>query len=733
MSDYDEDEYDDGGGWGGFDFGPTPAGPGGSGEEAAGDKLTNTELLNLGLDQILHPEFVMKQTRGEKLVDHSNIHDDLEDEDEGEARGDSSKLMSTVLQESRVEHLTAGFSTAKPTLHTGEEAVGDKNAAVMGRLSRELAAQAYSAAGFQGLANRRSHILNVLFAAFGEDSQNDNVNKLIKKKYGKGTSLLNKNAIMSAVSILLRMIKETSRNNPDLCMEILSDLQQLINGIPTMAFSANSIPGAYAEIAQNAFDSIHQFLTMIASDPRTSSVIRGRCVELVLGLAVSCSSLSYFLSVMKLLLFPVSSTKSIGVLPLLHKLEQLRREVFLEQPSPLTQDARTSVTELADQAEISVATDGTYLYTHSRAGLCKIGTGKNGSTPGLIYGQIKGYRSYDTSSLACIGDKLYYRSSQTAPSILIVLDCKYLTEVGNVLASGKGSYASANNTHIDFGVKADKNTSVVTSVTLALDEENEDKKEGKEGKGEAEATKDKKELSDAERMKAKHKEAEGDDQKGPPTEDKKAETKSKHPTPDQPDQKAQNETKQGPGGPAVPSGPGGAPGTGTPATGGTPGTVDPNAPPTDPNAPANPNAPTTATVTTEVESGSKVKKAGNIPLISCGRFLYTVLPEKKKIPVEGSKPSDRVELSVHVFDPLAEKRLEHFHSVTLRGAPPKPRMILSMARAQDKKSSKSDKKGAGASAAVYSRGGRRVATKSSSRVSWRKVCRQAGQPCSPQL
>lgn len=57
----------------------------------------------------------------------------------------------------------------------------------------------------------------------------------------------------------------------------------------------------------------------------SSQAVRDRCVELLLALAVSSSSLSFFLSTLNLLLFPVAPVKSLGVLDLLHKLENMRR------------------------------------------------------------------------------------------------------------------------------------------------------------------------------------------------------------------------------------------------------------------------------------------------------------------------------------------------------------------------------------------------------------------------
>lgn len=123
-----------------------------------GEKLTNKELLELGLDQLLHPDFVVKQTRGsygaKKKDDEGEEKSAGAGVKEGEEVGDedASKLVATVLQvlllcclgwlicneleqESRVEHLTAGFVKAKPTGDDKQHAQAD----VTERLARELA------------------------------------------------------------------------------------------------------------------------------------------------------------------------------------------------------------------------------------------------------------------------------------------------------------------------------------------------------------------------------------------------------------------------------------------------------------------------------------------------------------------------------------------------------------------------------------------------------------------
>jgi len=59
------------------------------------------------------------------------------------------------------------------------------------------------------------------------------------------------------------------------------------------------------KVAAEAFTTIHTFLYRMATDPTTSQIIRDRSVELLVALAVASSSLPFFLSCTKLLLFPL--------------------------------------------------------------------------------------------------------------------------------------------------------------------------------------------------------------------------------------------------------------------------------------------------------------------------------------------------------------------------------------------------------------------------------------------
>jgi len=95
--------------------------------------------------------------------------------------------------------------------------------------------------------------------------------------------------------------------------------------------------------------------------------------------------------------------------------------------------------------------------------------------------------------------------------------------------------------------------------------------------------------------------------------------------------------------------------------------------------------------------GRKKKQTYFSPVLSDGRFAFVVMPKDKKA-------GDRLELAVHALDPEATARLEHCHSVTLRGGLPKPNTVLSMDPTASKKKKKKDKKKPTAAPAVNRRG-----------------------------
>ena len=91
-------------------FGAPPAtaatAVGGAGKRETASELTANQLLRLPILHCLNPDFVFQQTRSE--VDSNNK--DLDEDDEGEAGGIGT-LLSTVIEESKTEHLLSGFGS----------------------------------------------------------------------------------------------------------------------------------------------------------------------------------------------------------------------------------------------------------------------------------------------------------------------------------------------------------------------------------------------------------------------------------------------------------------------------------------------------------------------------------------------------------------------------------------------------------------------------------------------
>jgi len=71
----------------------------------------------------------------------------------------------------------------------------------------------------------------------------------------------------------------------------------------------------------------------------------------------------------------------------------------------------------------TIATDGRYLYVHTEDGLIKFGTGMHGTVKSHIYGfKPNYYPNVPTSSLALVGDKLYFWTPHLpSPSMLLIL------------------------------------------------------------------------------------------------------------------------------------------------------------------------------------------------------------------------------------------------------------------------------------------------------------------------
>lgn len=402
------------------------------------------QLLRLTVQQVLEPAFVFEQTRDIVSVPKH----DADDEEEVATPG---SLVATAMGESRTQHLTAGLR-ARPGVEMGA-ADGDHlqgSEEVLHRLGRELAALGVSAdASFQTLAEKRTIVLDSVFSAYESEfrarhmasarrHQKDNIHPIIKI------------GVQSGVFIMLSLLKDAAVNNHSLCLQILDYLTAQIAQVGPMVFSQDEPSGRMdlpaPELTGQAFDAVHDALFSVAVSNQTPSSIKTRCLELLVSVAVSRGSLSILLSVLKLLLFEVEGKDLVNVRQTLHVLRSVRHRVYMDLPSEKSEDVRISFSDSEHQAtghHTSIATDGSYIYVHSSMGLMKIGTGANGTSPGYVYAHIRGYRAKETSSMVCVGDKLYYRSPAVVPAAMIVISTRYLQEIGDIRIDGSGDFKTA--------------------------------------------------------------------------------------------------------------------------------------------------------------------------------------------------------------------------------------------------------------------------------------------------
>ena len=261
---------------------------------------------------------------------------------------------------------------------------------------------ALSSDAFQALAAKRGKLLEFLSVAIDERHRKLKAAQPIKRKFQTSQSKIVDVAVKGGLYTVLTLLRDAANSNPELCLDILDQLKDLLDSVPVLAFSPGEggISDVLSpELTKKSLEASHLALVQIASSGRVSPELQACALEVLLSVACTSGSLSVFLSCLQLLLFPLSSKShtTLDVYPLLTRLDSMRRHVFMEEPSEVNFDASISVTELSSTTSMSIATDGQYLYCHCRAGLFKVGTGKNGSTPGLIYAEILGYRGMYSS------------------------------------------------------------------------------------------------------------------------------------------------------------------------------------------------------------------------------------------------------------------------------------------------------------------------------------------------
>eukprot|EP01084_Bolivina_argentea_P162718 283132_1 len=132
---------------------------------------------------------------------------------------------------------------------------------------------------------------------------------LKKKTFNDNSHSLLKITVNSGVFFMLTMLESASITNPQLCIKILNFLQSQLTLIKPMELETNDkLP--LPSIAENAFDSVNKTLFQIAGNKSAHKLIRYKCLEILLMLAVTRATLSILLSVIYLLLFKFNANQN---------------------------------------------------------------------------------------------------------------------------------------------------------------------------------------------------------------------------------------------------------------------------------------------------------------------------------------------------------------------------------------------------------------------------------------
>jgi len=377
--------------------------------------------VQLNLDQAIDSDFVFEQTRGEEtyIASEHLLSTPVSDEDQRAGKG---VLISTVLAESRLEHLTSGFMGS----------VRDREAtSVLARLNRELAAMGFSAdTSYQTLINKRAIMLARLFKAYDSDYRKHRMTSSLKKQYGNSNlHLLLQIGISSGVHIMLSLLQHSAYKDPSLAHSILTYLQGQLAAVPSMFFSETKEGLSSEKLSLDTFDAIHNTLLACAIDDKISKGLKEKCFELLMSISVSTGSLAHILTVIKLLLMRFDAKKiddeepvreddtrpecihgiecrayrskprhekhcatykhttgrqindKVNIFSLLKKLENIQRDLSIDLPSKERLGTVQNTAALEESGRLlSICTDGSYIYIHSKKGLFKVGSGEGNNS-----------------------------------------------------------------------------------------------------------------------------------------------------------------------------------------------------------------------------------------------------------------------------------------------------------------------------------------------------------------
>lgn len=276
--------------------------------------------------------------------------------------------------------------------------------------------------------------------------------------------------IVVRITVRLLLSAITNLQNSDaVSVGVLATLLEILSELPPLSLQNEP---------SDVIDAFKSWLTQAVSRNGDSKKIGlTNAIECLFGLGIAKGSLTDILSTMALCVQEApslsnaamgssdqnisnSSLPFLNVAPFLKKLADWKVELVLSpicqpslsgswtaRPHQIQQNTASSPSLFGD----SLATDGTYLYIHNSNGLCKVGTGLEGTIQGRTYLSQTDFFPSERGWLCCVANRLYFRSPAIAPATLLVLDVDSLELVGEVWQAGNGSIPSHNHSRLPFG------------------------------------------------------------------------------------------------------------------------------------------------------------------------------------------------------------------------------------------------------------------------------------------
>ena len=283
--------------------------------------------------------------------------------------------------------------------------------------------------------------------------------------------------VRMSVLALIPIIESASRSDSTLKPRIFQIYVELLQGLPLLALrdEPSECLDALRVMLEKHLDVLLADATRCDSDVdrAENTLLLDRVLTALLGLALNRGSAPHiFALALKLIQIPASAGASLRVAPFLCRLQEHRAAEDSMLPSAanwvaafehhpvstrqvLAHAAKSGYrraarggaaeAEAADDAAAAhalalehapeagaVATDGAYLYLHSRLGVVKIGTGRGESLAGQVYAHAPGLLAGVVGvSLACCGGRLLAHAPRmlAAGTLAVELDPQTLEEV----------------------------------------------------------------------------------------------------------------------------------------------------------------------------------------------------------------------------------------------------------------------------------------------------------------